>query len=62
MNIVIRNMEPPVNCRSCPFKELKIINDDEARYVMYKCLAADGVWICHDDLEAGRHPDCPIET
>lgn len=58
--ITIKNMEIPKNCETCPFKELKIINDGDARYVMYKCTAADGVWICYQDLNIGRHPDCPI--
>ena len=59
--MTIKNMEIPENCGSCPFKELKIINDDETRYVMYKCLAANGVWICYDDLSK-KHPDCPISV
>lgn len=58
--ITIRNMDVPKNCKSCPFKEVKIINDGNTRYVMYKCLAADGVWIAYADLDIGRHPDCPI--
>lgn len=55
------DMDLPLNCEKCPFKEVKIVDDGNTRHVMYKCLCGEGVWIHHCDLAYGRHPDCPLK-